>query len=215
MSSINNIVLNTLLSKIRDLEAEDLKVDQEYSKNKRRIKADIEQLKYAVMQHRKDMPLLQKVGQSMLNRPGRKAQEFDPLNYPYTGSVKNKMLFAINDMKRFLHVREIADYIIDREPTNDRQALIDNLGRHIYKYKKDGVISAIKIGSSHRNTFYGLPAWVDEFGKPKEGYGYNTDAMIDKIYGDFDLINTQLMNNLFNQNTTPSEDGAKIVTEDK
>lgn len=184
MSSTNNIVITTLIAKIRELEAEDIRLDQDYSKNKRRIKGDIETIKNSLLLHKSSLANV-KVGEVGIagNKPGRKAEAFDPLNYPYTGSYKNKMLFAINDLKRFLHLREIADYIIDREPTNNRQVLINNLGRHAYKYKQDKVISSIKIGSSHRNTFYGLPDWVDDFGNAKEGYSYNSDAMIDKMYG--------------------------------
>ena len=142
----------------------------------------------------------------------------------------NKILFSINDLKRFLHVREIAEYIIEREPTIKAQGFTDLIGRHIYKYKTDGLVVPYKVGTSHRNTFYGLPAWLDEFGKPKEGFGVNTGAMIDKVYGDITIVDewamtkttidyngrTLSMENLpgfINPNTTPPEGGAKLAVE--
>lgn len=101
--------------------------------------------------------------------------------YDETWSLNKKALFMISKMKRFLHNREIANLIHEREPDSNANKLSKQLSPRLSRMKKDGKLTNIKAGSSNRNTFWGSPKWLDENGKIQEEYTYDKNAIIDEI----------------------------------
>lgn len=172
-----NIAALTLKAKIKDLDALEERIDDAYAKDKKIIADQKRQLNKA-------LELINVNERDIEDKPretrGRKAEAFDPHNYPYEGTFFNKLLFAIYNSRRFVHVREIADFIIRKEAAFDTPGFIDLVGRRVWKLKHNGKIVQYKEGTSLRNIVYGMPDWLDTNGKIKRGYENEDAALIDK-----------------------------------
>jgi hypothetical protein len=100
--------------------------------------------------------------------------------YPIKAVLQTKYLYTLRMHKRFMHNREVAEFMIKNEPGLSIQDVLDRLGKFVGKWKKRRVIVVFEALNSRRNAFYGLPEWMDANGQIRKGYEYNEDALIDK-----------------------------------
>lgn len=162
-----NIASKTLRASLKELDAKEARADDDYAKIKKNIADERRELHKAI-------ELIESYyvanGEKPKETRGRKAEEFDPYNYPYQGTFFNKLLFAIYSSKRFLHAREIADFIIRKEASYNTPDFIALVGRRLWKLQDAKKIVQYRAGSSLRNIVYGMPEWLDENKKIKKGY---------------------------------------------
>ena len=95
-------------------------------------------------------------------------------------SLVNKVLFLVKKNNRFLHIRELANQIIEQEPDidkNSKKPLSRRLATVMYIAKKVSPnLMNKQIGNSNRNNFWGNKNWLNGNGKIK------TEHMFDKEY---------------------------------
>jgi len=97
-------------------------------------------------------------------------------DYDPNWSIAIKFRYLLNKHKRFLHFREAAKMINNLEGAEyDISELTKKLSSGTQSLKGKGKIVKTKIGSHNKNTFWGLPSWLDEEGKIKEEHLYNKD----------------------------------------
>lgn len=113
----------------------------------------------------------------------RKTELFNPGGaiYPKNGSWWDKVVYILNEKQRFLHNREIAEYIVHKENRPDLEDVVASLSVHISRYKKEGRLEFYRVGSSNRNNFYGFRQWLNEDGTIKQGHEYNEKYVMDKV----------------------------------
>lgn len=94
--------------------------------------------------------------------------------YNKHASYSDKFLYAIRESNRFLHPREIAEFVISREKGDFKQVL-DKLTDNTYQIRKKGIVAKFKASTLTNDTFWGLPEWLGEDGNIKEGHEYNPE----------------------------------------
>ena len=101
-------------------------------------------------------------------------------NSPYkrTDNYAQKLGAILKEYKRFLNIREMAAYVNDYE----RNIPIEEAKKHL-QIAKNLLINAqaivkYQVDTNNSNTFYGLPSWLGEYGKPKEEFMYNQEAVL-------------------------------------
>lgn len=158
--SETNIVYQIILSKIKEKMQWDKSLDITYTNEKKKVKDELKALRAALELHKNDTTDVPTKGKG---KRGRKAIPFRADKYPYTGSIKNKMLFALHDVNHFMHVKDIANYIVHKEPGLNAQVIKDQLGKHFYKHRNAGLV--VSYGDNNRNILWGLPTWKDGDGE--------------------------------------------------
>lgn len=93
--------------------------------------------------------------------------------YPFSGTWTQKIQFAIEANKRFMHNREIAEVIVKNEPSLDIKDVIGKLSIFLSAMKAKKKIDYYQVNNSNRNTFWGKSEWKNDKGKIKPGYEYN------------------------------------------
>lgn len=91
--------------------------------------------------------------------------------YPFDGTLRDKIVYILHQQKRFLHSREIAEYIAAHEPEVEVEKILELISKQVARYKRHGVITSI-AEETGRYMFYGLPEWLDEDKQPVRGYEY-------------------------------------------
>ncbi len=172
-----NYASEILKANLREIDDEDKRIDEDYTARKRKT-ADRRRQIHKALELLNDNN--KEIVTTIPEKRGRKAQPFNPTQYPYDGSFRNKILFAIHDAGRFIHVREIAATLIAKEASLDTNDLVEVIGRSMWKIKTSGAVIQFQAGTSLRNTFYGLPTWVNSDGSIKMPYMYRPEALIDK-----------------------------------
>lgn len=114
--------------------------------------------------------------------------EKDP-NYDPEWSISNKFGYLLNKHKRFLHFREAAEMINNLENAEyDISELTKKISSGTQSLKSKGKIVKKKIDSNNKNTFWGVPSWLDEEGNIKEENKYNEDYVYKPGESDDDLF---------------------------
>jgi len=88
-----------------------------------------------------------------------------------------KVVLALASLKRFLHNREIGEFFHKYDSSISTDKWVERLSARASRLKNDGVIVAHQVEGNIRNTFYGLPGWLDE-GEIKEGFEYNEKYLV-------------------------------------
>ena len=76
-------------------------------------------------------------------------------------STPQKMLYALKKNRRFMKIREIAQYICDITGEDVNQ-LTTQLSRRTSSLKEKGKITKYQYGTRLRDSFWGSPKWLDE-----------------------------------------------------
>lgn len=95
--------------------------------------------------------------------------------YKKEWSLKSKFIFIIKINNRFMHSREIADQIIERENIKSKDDLVNQISRTLSQVKgqkKIGLVS-YQEGKQRKNSFWGFESWLDGNGKIKPEHKYN------------------------------------------
>jgi len=112
--------------------------------------------------------------------PGVVSQEIiqtDPIHldgYDPSWSWKNKIIHILKVNNRFLHIREIVDYIFKYEDLGEpAQEIIASFRQSLSALRAENIIVRYSINNQLRFSFWGSPAWLDENGQIKKGYEYD------------------------------------------
>lgn len=109
--------------------------------------------------------------------------------YDPNWSISNKFGYLLNKYKRFLHFREAAEMINEIEGINyDISDLTKKLSSGTQSLKGKGKIVKKKIDSNNKNTFWGVPSWLDENGEIKKQNLYNEEYVYKPGEPDADLF---------------------------
>ena len=91
-------------------------------------------------------------------------------------SIPQKFLHTLSVHKRFMKIREIANYIHIQTGENEN-SIVKQLSRRT-KYLKDlNKIVKHQVGKTKKNTFWGSPNWVDSNGNIKEEHVYKNSSI--------------------------------------
>lgn len=95
-----------------------------------------------------------------------------PKGYDINDSLVKKLFFILNEKQRFLHNREIAEYINNLEPDNSIEDIISKLSPILSRFKNENELVNVRDGLSNIYVYWGSPKWLDESGKIKEEHKY-------------------------------------------
>ena len=79
-------------------------------------------------------------------------------------SNKAKVVQLLSEKGRFLHMTEIIEIALSKEPDADKEKLTKQIQQTIYKLKNEGVIINHQVGLSNLNVFWGSKNWIGEDG---------------------------------------------------
>ena len=107
-------------------------------------------------------------------------------------SFVKKFIFVLKSENRFIHFREAAEIVAGLEDGGDVDDLTHKLSNSTRKLKVADKIIKVQHGNSLKNTFWGLPKWLNENGEIKKGHEYKSDVLLrdkseDKSDSLFDL----------------------------
>jgi len=177
----SHIAIITLLSKAKELEDQRKSMETEKQELDKRIKEAALQIKdlYSVVHQLQSdskeitnkQPQIEKAKPNV-NQPSSSVINKNSSNpYPFGGSLRDKLLYILHEQKRFLHSREIAEYIVANEPEEDVEKVLELISKQVARYKRNNIITSV-TDETGRHTFYGLPEWLDENKKPVRGYEF-------------------------------------------
>ena len=101
-------------------------------------------------------------------------------------TVPQKMLYALKENKRFMKIREIAEFLSSITKENPDE-LTKQLSRRTKFLKDKGKITKHQHGNRLRDTFWGSPKWLDSEGNIRKEYEFNT-SIIDKEQDFSDIL---------------------------
>lgn len=185
------IAINLLLGDIKDKEAER---DNFIAKSKK-AQLEIDELRIAINKLQgRERSVRSDKGKKRVNGntsvetamkivkklKGRKKRNDRLSEYDKDATFRQKIVFVIASLGRFLHNREIARTLYEYDKSTSEDKYVEKLSAIASRFKADGYIVTYQVGGNIRNTFYGLPGWLDGDGKVKPGYEYNRDYVIGK-----------------------------------
>ncbi|ASS49345.1 MAG: hypothetical protein A3D31_03525 [Candidatus Fluviicola riflensis] len=100
-------------------------------------------------------------------------------NYPIGEGLAKKFLYFIDKCQRFVHIREVANMIVETEGKNpypDISLLSQRISSSTSEEKKS--LASIKVGTSTRNIFWGHKDWLNADGSIKRGFEYNESEVV-------------------------------------
>ncbi len=99
-------------------------------------------------------------------------------DYDPKAKLAAKFAYFLKKEQRFLHFREVAEMIAHKEGLREDPATISSkLSSATQSSKKSGSIVKYQEGNQNRNSFWGIPSWLDENGKIKPGREFNPDYL--------------------------------------
>jgi len=98
-------------------------------------------------------------------------------DYDVNWELRQKFLYFLKKLKRFVHLREIADLIIKAEGKDPNMAssIASQIGAKILILKQKGEIVKFQETTNNLYAYWGSKNWMDEKGKIKSGYEYNDE----------------------------------------
>lgn len=93
--------------------------------------------------------------------------------YNVNMSNRNKVLFVIKQKNRFVHSREVAEEIHEREPHISEDKWARKVSSALSSLKRKDKVTNYSVNNVNRNTFWGAPHWLDDDGEIKEEYMYD------------------------------------------
>lgn len=102
----------------------------------------------------------------------KKKYVFDD-GYHLNMSNSNKIRFVIKKLNRFVHNREIAEVLHQREPEVTEDEWSKKISASLSSLRRKGELVNHSVNGLNRNTFWGSPKWLDSDKEIKESYMYN------------------------------------------
>ena len=178
----NHIAIITLLDKTEELQDHKRILETEKQELEQRIKqaaSQISDLRTAVNLLQTGLKQLSNAQQPLIDRaetayskaPSIAEKHTNPDAYPINGTLRDKVLYILHEQSRFLHSREIAEYIIAYEPEKNVEKVLELISKQVARYKKNKVITSV-MDDTGRHNYYGLPEWLDDRKRPVRGYEY-------------------------------------------
>jgi len=100
--------------------------------------------------------------------------------YDTKASWVDKVWFFINQEKRFVHSREIQEFLFTKEPNQDQKELQRRVGGALARLKKEKAVVNHKVGKTNLGFVWGTPYWLDSLDQIKKGYEYKPEYVEEK-----------------------------------
>jgi len=102
----------------------------------------------------------------------------NPVDKPYDpkANMRNKALYAIRELNRFVKTKEIAEFLNSKEPSTSTKDFMTALSNPLYFLKNENRIHKITVGTGNNGVYWGSLKWIDEKGFPKEEFKYLDEA---------------------------------------
>jgi hypothetical protein len=100
------------------------------------------------------------------------------LEYNKKWSNVDKFLYLLRKKQRFLHFREAAELIVELEGEGKANDLASKLSSATNQLKKSKQLVKIQPTKRNRETFWGIPKWLDEKGKAKPEHDINEKYLL-------------------------------------
>lgn len=97
--------------------------------------------------------------------------------YNRKSSLRKKVAFIFSQENRFLHARQIAEYLHEHEPKISITDFRNQLSPALGFLRRNKVIDNVKVGKSNVNIFWGSVKWLDKDGNILEGHGYDKNQV--------------------------------------
>lgn len=97
-------------------------------------------------------------------------------------TIAAKVGLIISQTGRFMHIREIAKVFAENGGLNNLQhesSISRKLASPISAMRAKGQLAKVIVNNVNRNTFWGLPSWLDNIGEIKTGYEYKKELLVD------------------------------------
>lgn len=95
-------------------------------------------------------------------------------NYDFAMTNKQKFVYFLDKLNRFVHFREVAELINEYEGGKYNVSdLASSLSASTASLKKKGLLVKYQEGKENRNTFWGKKGWLDAENNIKQEYFYN------------------------------------------
>lgn len=107
----------------------------------------------------------------------------DP-DYDPKWSLKKKAVYFLKREQRFLHNREMSEMAHKLEPEVSTNDFTKKFSSILSMLKRDGQLTNIVVNDINRNTFWGVPKWLNEDGNIKKEHMYNDEYLIDSVKKD-------------------------------
>lgn len=112
--------------------------------------------------------------------------------YTKNNSLPKKIAYFLKKEQRFLHFREIAEFIVNADGLDiDPAKYASKISSGSQTLKKKGLIVKYQVGTQNRNCFWGIPSWLNADGEIKNGHEFNKDYLSQST-------NSENDNDLFN-----------------
>lgn len=94
--------------------------------------------------------------------------------YDPSWTWKNKIIHILKVNNRFLHIREIVDFIFKYEELDEApQEIVASFRQSLSSLRADNIIVRFSVNNQLRFSFWGSPNWLDENGQIKKGYEFD------------------------------------------
>ena len=91
-------------------------------------------------------------------------------------SFRDMIMLILKEKQRFLHKREILEYIRELNPNIDEK-FDETIVNYLRSLKEKGKLDYCKFNNIALYTFWGSPKWLDDNKNPKPEYMYKLDAI--------------------------------------
>jgi len=103
------------------------------------------------------------------------------IGYDPNANMRNKALYAIRELNRFVKNKEIAQFLNEREPSISIKDFITALSNPLFFLKKEERITKISIGAGNMGVYWGSVKWLNEDGTVKKEHMYIEEPKEDRI----------------------------------
>ncbi|WP_179415373.1 hypothetical protein HDF19_09955 [Mucilaginibacter sp. E4BP6] len=92
--------------------------------------------------------------------------------YDPNTNMRNKTLFAIRALNRFVKNKEIAKYLHEQEPNVPIKDFVTALSNPLFFLKNEKRIHKISVGTGNNGVYWGSLKWINEDGSIKAEHKY-------------------------------------------
>jgi len=103
------------------------------------------------------------------------------IGYDPNTNMRNKALYAIRELNRFVKNKEIAQFLHEREPDTSVKDFITALSNPLFFLKKEERITKVSVGTGNMGVYWGCLKWLNEDGTVKKEHMYIEEPKEDRI----------------------------------
>lgn len=96
----------------------------------------------------------------------------------FPSSLAERVSYVLRSSNRFLHVREIADIIVQNDNKLNVDAIVKALSPLLSRLKRDDKLVNYKIDKSNQSMVWGVAKWLNEDGTIKKENMYDESILV-------------------------------------